>query len=349
MNGRQHASVRYTRVGRFFFFLLLCTAVQSACHREYQLHRISGQAQGSYYSVQYYAPAQCDLRPTIDSFLTAFDSEASLWVDNSLLRRLNANQTDSLSPILSDMLQKALYAHDLTNGAFDCRIGCIVQAWGFSFKQRCEPDSTAIDSLLHYAHGQVQVSNGHLLKQYPQTELDLNAIAQGYAADLLASLLSKRGITDYLINIGGEIIAHGHKAGRQPWCIGIEQPSADSLSLPEIHTSITLCDQALVTSGNYRKYYVKDGQRYSHTINPTTGYPAQHSLLSATVVEKDCWLADAMATAYMVMGLDSTRSFIEHHPDLPGTKAVMLIYDHHGQLQTYTTPTFETLITHIAP
>lgn len=344
-----YPSVRCHRIGRFFFAMLGACLIPCACHQAPPLQKINGEAQGSYYTVQYYDPCQRNLRSTIDSTLAAFDLEASLWIDSSLLRKLNANCTDSLSPIISDMLSKSLLIHNYTDGAFDCRIGRIVQAWGFSFRQRSEPDSATLDSLLCYARGQIAISDGHLIKQYPQTELDLNAIAQGYAADMIAALLDSMGINNYLIDIGGEVITRGHKAGGKPWCIGIEQPAADSLSFPKIQASVALHDAALVTSGNYRKYYEKDGQRYSHTIDPSTGHPVRHTLLSATVVESECWMADAMATAYMVMGLDSARSFIASHPDDPGTAAVMLIYDDHGQMCTYTTPAFETLVIHKAP
>ena len=319
-----------------------------SCTGNPQLQKINGEAQGSFYTVQYCDPQQRNLRATIDSFLTMFDQEASLWVDSSLLRRLNSNQTDSLSPILADLLDKSLYVHDYTGGAFDCRIGRIVQAWGFSFKQRQELDSTTLDSLLRFAHGHIAANHGHLIKQYPETELDFNAIAQGYAADLLAAQFDSLGIENYLINIGGEVKVRGQKPNGKPWHIGVERPAADSLGMPEVQTSIVLLDAALVTSGNYRKYYEKDGQRYSHTIDPATGRPVQHSLLSATVVEKECWLADAMATAYMVMGLDRARAFIDSHPDSPGTASVMLIYYEDGEMQTYTTPAFESLVIHKA-
>ena len=348
MSKLKKPSVRCRSVGRFFFALTVSALILHACTPPPQLQKINGEAQGSFYTVQYYDPLQRNLRASIDTFLAGFDQEASLWEDSSLLRRLNCNQTDSLSPLLADMLEKSLYIHDYTDGAFDCRIGRIVQAWGFSFKQRQTLDSTTLDSLLRFAHGHIAASCGRLIKQYPQTELDFNAIAQGYATDLLAAKLDSLGIENYLINIGGEMIVRGQKPNGKPWHIGVERPAADSLSMPEVQTSIALRDAALVTSGNYRKYYEKDGQRYSHTIDPATGRPVQHSLLSATVVEKDCWLADAMATAYMVMGLDRARAFIASHPNGPGTSAVMLIYYEDGQMQTYTTQAFESLVIHKA-
>lgn len=335
-------SVRYNRVGRFF---ALCTLLLTAgCKPSTPITRLDGFAQGSFYSIQYCDPKQRNLQPLIDSFLSAFDSDASLWVENSLLRQLNSNQTDSLSPVLEDMLRKSLQVHNYTNGAFDCRVGRIVQTWGFSFRQRQEPDSASLTQLLRQAQGDVSVINGRLSKEYPETELDFNAIAQGYSVDALASLFDSLGIGDYLIDIGGEVTARGSKPGNQPWRVGIEKPAADSMSAPIVQTAVALHNTSVVTSGNYRKYYEKNGLRYSHTIDPSTGRPVQHTLLSASVIEKECWLADAMATAYMVMGLEKARDFINSHQGQPGTSSVMLIADSAGSLQVFTTPDFDKLV-----
>ena len=340
---RQSKSVWHHRAGRFFVAALLLFGA-TACHRTEEPTRLYGEAQGTYYSIQYYDPQHRDLRPQIDSLLQAFDQSASLWVDSSLLRQLNANLTDSLDPVLDSLLLYSLYIYDYTHGAFDCRVGRLVQAWGFSFRQRQEPDSAELAAMMAAAGASVAVSNGRLVKENPATELDFNAIAQGYSVDLLAALFDNLGITSYLIDVGGEVKGRGTKADGSPWRVGIERPAADSASAPEVETAIALRDCSVVTSGSYRKYYERDGVRYSHTIDPTTGRPVRHTLLSASVVEDDCWLADAMATAYMVMGLDSALAFIANHPDGPGTAAVMFIYDDHGTLRTYATPKFEKLI-----
>ena len=340
---RQSTSVRHHRVERFLIAALLLIGTV-ACHRTDTPMRLYGEAQGTYYSIQYLDPQHRDLQPQVDSLLAAFDQSASLWVDSSLLRRLNANLTDSLDPVLDSLLLYSLYIYDYSGGAFDCRVGRIVQAWGFSFRQRQEPDSAALASLMAAAHADIGIHDGRLVKENPATELDFNAIAQGYSVDLLADLFDSLGIENYLIDVGGEVIARGAKADGRPWRVGIERPSADSTSAPVVQTAIALRDASVVTSGSYRKYYERDGLRYSHTIDPATGRPVDHTLLSASVVEGQCWLADAMATAYMVMGLDSAKAFIAAHPDGPGTAAVMLIYDDHGTLRTYTTPTFDKLI-----
>ena len=343
MNNLFHGkSVWHSGVGRFFAGLLL-TLLFTGCHNE-KLVQFYGQAQGSYYSVQYRDAGQRNLQPQVDSLLSAFDQSASLWVDSSLLRRLYASLTDSLDEVLHFLLSNSLNILEYTQGAFDPRVGRLVQTWGFSFRERSEPDSNTLNQLLHAAHGEIGFDGQHYRRQYNDTELDFNAIAQGYAADLVAQMLESYDIHDYLVDIGGEVVAHGTKADGQPWRVGIERPAADSLSTPEVQTAIVLRDASVVTSGSYRKYYERDGVRYSHTIDPTTGRPVQHSLLSVSVVEHEGWLADAMATAYMVMGLDSARVFIDAHPDGPGTQAVYFIYDDHGELKTYATPGFEKLI-----
>ena len=336
-------SVRHPRAGRFLLLLLLSVISMTAltgCRDNAIPQRLSGQAQGTYYSIQYFDPEGRDLQPQIDSLLNDFDLTASLWVDSSLLRRVNRNETTSITPLFADLLDKSLAITEYTDGAFDCRIGRIVQLWGFSFRERQHPDSLALDSLLRAAHATVSREGLTLLKASPATELDFNAIAQGYSADLVGRLLDSNGIHNYLVDIGGEVVARGGKPDGRPWRVGIERPAADSMSAPVVQTSIALRDASVVTSGNYRKYYEEDGVRYSHTIDPATGHPVRHSLLSVSVVERESWLADALATAYMVMGLDSARAFIAAHPNGPGTDAVLFIYDSCGTLKEYSTQGF---------
>lgn len=338
----KNKSVRHPRAGRFLVTLAACSLLLASCHRQEPV-RLAGEAQGTFYSIQYFDPQQRNLQPRIDSLLQAFDRSASLWVDSSLLRRINAGQTDSLDATLQFLLQNSLRIMEYTDGAFDPRVGRLVQTWGFSFKQRSEPDSATLAALLHAAHSPVGIADGHFFRHSPDTELDFNAIAQGYASDLVARLLDSCGIDSYLVDIGGEVVSRGLKPDGSPWRVGIERPAEDRYSEPVVHTAIPLTDASVVTSGSYRKYYERDGVRYSHTIDPATGRPVQHSLLSVSVVEDQCWLADAMCTAYMVMGLDSARRFIAAHPDGPGTAAVYFIYDSCGTLKEYATKEFNDL------
>ena len=331
--------------------LFLLVLALSACRPtgpETPFH-LQGEAQGTYYSIIYYDSLGRDLTRDLNTRLERFDHTASLWQETSELRRVNSNITDTVSSLFADLFTMSDSIRRYTGGAFDCRVGRIVQAWGFSFRKQEELSTTTLDSLLLAARGAVSLERlpdgvFRLHKEYPATELDFNAIAQGYSVDLLALWFDSLGIHNYLIDIGGEVIAKGSKPGNLPWSVGIERPAADRYSRPEVEIAIRLEDGSVVTSGSYRKYYERDGTRYSHTIDPATGRPVEHSLLSASVVSKHSWYADAMATAFMVMGLEKAIQFIANHPDNADIQAACFIYDDHGEYRTYVTPEFQKLI-----
>ncbi|MBP5535530.1 MAG: FAD:protein FMN transferase [Bacteroidales bacterium] len=334
--------------------LTLTGTLLCGCHRQEQPRHIAGEAQGSFYSIIYYDSAGRDLKPMVDSLLRDFDLTASLWNKGSLIRRLNDNTTDTVTPLMASMLTHSLEIWRYTGGAFDCTVGGLVNAWGFGFKNRDDITDTAIDRLLSYT-GSAQLNidtvtlpDGkrlmRLRKPHPATELDLNAIAQGETVDLIDGLFASLGLRNYLIYMGGEIIARGAKADGRPWSVGIERPANDSLDAPQVEEAIGLSNLSVVTSGNYRKYYEKDGTKYSHTIDPATGRPVTHTLLSVSVVDSCAWRADAMATAFMVMGLDKARAFIDDHRGDSHVQAVYFIYNDGGEYKTYATPEFEKLI-----
>jgi len=307
-----------------------------------------GEAQGSYYSISYYDEQHRNLQQAIDSLLTEFDQTASLWVENSLLRRINSNNDSMANDLFADLLNKSNYINRLTEGCFDCTIGKLVKAWGFGFEKRAEISQHLIDSLLQYCGQEVTLQSDEddniiVCKPSPETEIDFNAIAQGYSVDMVGQFLEGKGIHNYIIDIGGEVLAHGCKADNSNWSIGIERPSSDRYSAREIETVISLHNMAVVTSGNYRKYYEKDGVRYSHTIDPSSGRPVEHTLLSVSVVDSTAWRADALATAFMVMGLDRSLAFLETHREELGTDAVFFIYNENGNYKTYSTPAFADL------
>ena len=218
-------SVRHRRAGRFF----LCLAALLAASCTQEPIKLYGEAQGTYYSIIYYDRQGRDMQPQVDSLLGAFDLTASLWVDSSLLRRLNVGTTDSINGLFADLFSLSQSMSEYTGGAFDTRIGRIVQAWGFSFRQKEEPDSSDLAAMLDAARANVSISNGRLMKENPATELDFNAIAQGYSVDLLAAMFDSLGIDRYLIDVGGEVIARGSKADGSPWRVGVERPAADSV------------------------------------------------------------------------------------------------------------------------
>ena len=350
-------TLHHSRAMRHSLWLLaLCLLLTlQACHSPRSPHQperihYQGEAQGTYYSITYYDTVPRIAQSEIDSLLADFDLTASLWVEGSLLRRLNDNTTDTITPLFADLLTKSMEAYDYTDGAFDCTVGKLVNAWGFGFRKHEELGQHAVDSMLGYiGTNRLQLDtadNGTLLlrKGTPEIELDFNAIAQGYSVDMLADFFEAKGVHNYLIDVGGEVIGRGCKPGGEAWNVGIERPAPDRYSAPEIELSIALRDASVVTSGSYRKYYEKDGARYSHTIDPSTGRPVEHSLLSVSVVDRYAWRADALATAFMVMGLERSLAFIEAHPTDSQVQAVFFIYDDGGTYKTMSTPAFDKLI-----
>ena len=217
----------------------------------------------------------------------------------------------------------------------------LVNAWGFGFSNPMALDSCIVDSLRQYVgYNKLQIKDSVLLKENPNIEMDFNAIAQGYSSDLIADFLLSKGINNLLVDIGGEVVARGSKPNGNMWVVGIEKPANNKYSSQQVDVKINLDNMAVVTSGNYRKYYENDGVKYSHTINPFTGFPVSHTLLSVSVLAPKAWEADAMATAFMVMGLEKSLKFLEHNPSYEA----YFIYDQNGEYKTYSTEGFETVI-----
>lgn len=333
--------------------ILLAILLAAACHSPQHPQTLQGETQGTYYSIIYYDSLHRDLQPQTDSILQLIDRTASLWNDNSTLRLINSGRDSIITPLFRDFLLKARSIRQYTGGAFDCRIGALVNLYGFGFKHRNQIAPGQIDTILtHLTPDAYLITDStatltqttYTLRRTTPIEFDFNAIAQGYTVDLLAQLYDTLGIKNYLIDVGGEVIARGNKPDGTPWTVGIERPAENKYSNREIETAINLHNQSVVTSGNYRKYYEQNGIRYSHTLNPATGQPVNHSLLSVSVVSRQSWYADAMATAFMVMGLDQSLQFIQQHPDNPDIQAVFFIYNDHGQYRTHATPAFQTLI-----
>ena len=224
-----------------------------------------------------------------------------------------------------------------SNGAFDITGAPLVNAWGFGFKKVHFPDSLMVDSLLDIT-GYTKVSlsaEGKIVKQDPRIMLTCSAVAKGYAVDIVAQLLEKKGIQNYMVDIGGEVVVHGNNPQNTPWRIGINKPIDDSLAInQELQTVLQISNAGIATSGNYRNFYYKDGKKYAHTIDPRTGYPVQHSILSATVIARDCMSADAYATAFMVMGLEEAERFANANPEID---AYFIYSDNDGKFKTFCT------------
>jgi thiamine biosynthesis lipoprotein len=275
--------------------------------------------------------------------LDEFDQSASLWVEGSLLSRINQNDP-AVKPdkYLIDLFGQSRRISEDTDGAFDITVGPLVKVWGFWFKEPIKVNQHIVDSLLPLVdYRGIRIENGRIIKKNQDVMFDFNAIAQGYSVDLMGGFLEKNGIENYLIDIGGEVFGRGHKPDGSPWMVGIERPGKDADSERQLSATIAVSNIAVATSGNYRKFYEVDGVRYSHTIDPKTGYPVNHSLLSATVVADSAAIADGYATAFMVMGVEKAKIYIESHPKL---QAYFIYSDVDGSLKTWNSKGLEELI-----
>lgn len=326
-------------------YLIAVTLLVSSCTlvNDSKPVKLLGEAQGTYYSIIYYDSQQRDLQYEIDSILEEFDKSVSLWVPESILSKVNNNNNNVIldSYFIDNFLISKKVAQE-TNGAFDFTIGPLVRAWGFGYDNHMKVDSIIIDSLLQLVgYNKVYITNNEVSKQNPNTTFDFNAIAQGYSVDVIGKFLESKLIDNYLVDIGGEVKAVGQKANGDPWKVGIERPAEGSTISRDLTAIIKLKNQSVATSGNYRKYFEEDGVRYSHMINPSTGYPAKHNLLSVSIVTKNTALADAYATACMVMGLKKSITFIEERDDL---EAFFIYSNDSGNYDVYVTMGFSKLI-----
>jgi len=325
--------------------ILLSLLILISCKqdKEMKIVKMGGETQGTYYAVTCLVADSSNLQHGIDSLLLRFDSSASVYKPNSIISRLNANDsTVRADSTFAFVFRRAMEVSEATDGAFDITVGPLVNAWGFGFTDRMKVDQHVVDSLMPLVgYRKVSLVDGKLVKSDPRIRLDYNAIAQGYAVDLVAAFLESKGITSYLIDIGGEVVGKGTKPGGEQWNVGIEMPARDADAAREVEAVVSLKDMALSTSGNYRKYYEENGVRYSHTIDPATGYPVKHPLLSVSVLAPDCVTADAYATAFMVMGLEKAKQYLAGHK---GLDAYFISSGANGKMEIFYTEGFRAIL-----
>ena len=292
---------------------------------------------GTTYSVTY----QCgeDLQEEIEAELKKVDDEFSMFNSQSIVARLNNGEQPELSNDFIDVFKLARQVSEDTNGAFDITVAPLVNAWGFGFKHEQMPSKEQVDSLRELiGYRYVTLKDKTITMQKPGMMLDFSAIAKGYGVDVVARLLERHDIKNYMVEIGGEITTRGINPERVPWRIGVNKPSEDALNENhELQTILNVTDKSMATSGNYRNFYVKGGKKYAHTIDPKTGYPVQHSLLSATVLTDRCAKADAYATSFMVLGMDGAKQILERHKEL----MAYLIYTDKGNLSVWYSPSLK--------
>ncbi len=300
-----------------------------------------GKAQGTYYSATYQQPEGKDLQAEIDTFFADFDLSLSTYNPKSVISRINRND-DSVKTdtYFETMFNEAQKVSDITNGAFDITVGPLVKAWGFGFNAADRSKVPDVSNLLTLTgYKKIKLKNGIIIKENPDIKLDASAIAQGLSADLIGELFEKHGCKNYMIDIGGEIFCKGVNPNGKKWQIGIDKPIDDPTNMNrELQTVISVSGVGLTTSGNYRQFYFKGDKKYAHTINPKTGYPVDHNLLSATVIAPTAMQADAFATAFMVLGVDSSLVLCRK---IDGMECYLIYADEQGNYEIAMTDGFK--------
>lgn len=287
-----------------FIFLL------SGCRRAPQPQNNVGRVFGTYFSIKYTAPENYGAE--FDSLFTVINKSLSTFDTSSVISRINRSDTAVVVDYhFATVCDDAFYVSRATDGAFDITVAPLVNLWGFGY----DPSDTAtlktqaeIDSIKQFVgYDKISLDGSRLYKSDPRIKLDASAIAKGYACDIVSDFLDNRSVDNYLVDIGGEMVAHGVNSAGVPWRVGIVSPVDDaSQTNTDVEHIVTLDNKAIATSGNYRQFYITKERKVSHTIDPATGYPTDHKLLSASVIAPVCAIADAYATSFMVIG-DTAR------------------------------------------
>lgn len=300
----------------FLLFLIVGTFIIVRQQRLAPYQKDTGFIFGTVYNIIY--QNDDNLKQDIETELKRVDFSLSPFNKQSIISKINRNENVKTDKMFTDVFILAQSISKETDGAFDITVAPLVNAWGFGFKNGTKPTPHAIDSLKQIVgYEKISLTNETVRKKDSRMMLDCSAIAKGYACDVIASFLRKKGIENFMVEIGGEIVTRGINSERLPWKIGVTKPVDDTLDTKqELQTVLNVTNKAMATSGNYRNFYYKNGKKYAHTIDPKTGLPVQHNILSATVLADNCATADAYATAFMVMGLDKAKTVLEKHPEL---------------------------------
>ncbi|MCB0802928.1 MAG: FAD:protein FMN transferase [Flavobacteriales bacterium] len=305
----------------------------SACQpNKKQEFVFQGEAQGTSYTVKYINNQELiSLKSSIDSLLLAIDNSMSTYKPSSRISALNKGEKIEMDKMFQTVFQRSIEINKATDGAFDPTIGPLISAWGFNFENPMHLDSLKVDSLKNLCgFDKFEVNQTSLMKVNSNASLNFNAIAQGYSVDLMAEVLEIYRIDNFYVELGGELKVKGKNKNGVYWRIGIDKPVDENLG-HELSHIISLNNKAMATSGNYRKFYEINGEKYSHTLSPKTGYPVKHKLLSATVIAEDCIDADAYGTSFMVLGLEKSKEILKLHPELQA----VLIYAVGDSLKSY--------------
>jgi len=303
---------------------------------------LEGYAQGTTYHIQYIDVKGKNYQKKINQLLINFEKSVSTYQVNSVISKVNNNQKVRLDSYFTTCFVKAKEIYKSTSGAFDPTVAPLVNAWGFGPQKKQEISSHLIDSLLQFVgFDLIDLKENKIIKKDPRIALDFNAFAQGYSVDVVADFLRKKGISSFLVEIGGEVYAQGKQLNDENWIIGIEEPVDNQTSGNPYKAILRLDGKAIATSGNYRRYFIENGVKYVHHIDPKTGYPTKNNLLSASVISTSCLNSDATATGLLVMGLEKAINYLKNHKEL---EAYLIYTDEKGNYLSYATVGFAQLI-----
>lgn len=308
--------------------------------------KIEGHAQGTTYHITYFEKQNKNYQPEIEKILKDFDQSVSTYSPTSIISRINSNEKNVIvDDYFIACFNKAKEVWKNTDGAFDPTVYPLVNLWGWGPGKKQTVDKAKVDSILKFVGFQLITLKGNrIIKKDPRVSLDFNAFAQGYSVDVISNFLNSKGITSYIVEIGGEVYARGKKPDGDNWKIGIEKPIDNTDGINPLKAIAKLENMAIATSGNYRRFVIIDGVKYAHHLDPKTGYPTKNNLLSASVFSGECISSDANATGILVMGLEKAKKFLESHKELQ----VYLIYsDDKGNYQTFETPGIHSIVTEV--
>ena len=292
---------------------------------------MEGKIYGTYYHISY--EYSKDLGRDIIEEMKRVDNSLSIFNPSSLLSKLNNNEIDTVDVLFCRIYHLARKVYDISGGTYDITIAPLVRAWGFGTQNESMPDSVKIDSLKKYVGmDKLILQDNHLMKNLPEIQIDASSVAKGLGVDLVAEYMDGKGIKNYMVEIGGEVRVKGQSDKKRTWRIGIDRPFDDvTAQSRQLQSVIAMDSGALATSGNYRNFYVHDGKKYAHTINPITGYPMQLDILGASVYTNSCAKADAYATAFMTLGYQKSKEIVEKDPELEAC----LIYQDNKELKIW--------------
>lgn len=318
----------------FLLWIIIIGLTTTGCifQRPLKYKHLEGTAQGTTYHITYENEIGNDLGNQVDSILKAFDMTFSNYIPNSIISRINKNDsTVEINDMFTEVFNKSKEVYEASGGAFDITVAPLVAAWGFGPGKKERANRAQIDSILQFVGmNKIRISGKKLIKDLPGITIDMNGIAQGYSVDIVSHFFESKGLKNYMVEIGGEVRAKGRNDKGKSWRIGVDKPSYTDSPGENLQVILLLDDKAMTTAGNYRNYFEENGVKYSHIIDPHTGNSVKNRLLSVTIVANDALTADGYDTPCMVLGLEGTRELLKKHPELD---AYLIFNDEKGNYQ----------------